>query len=291
MKYVHSLLNYLGSKYSLLNKIIPSFKQPISTFVDLFAGGLNISLNVEAETIIANDINPYLIEMYELFYKTDKQILLDKINKIVYDYGLNYKNEKGYYELREHFNSNRNIIELFVLIRFAFNYMLRMSNNNFNSAFGRVKKNWNSKTQKDFMEFIDALQSKNFKFYNKDFTQIDLLNILDKNSLVYCDPPYFNTNCYNNKWNEEQDKNLFNLLDKLNEKGIRFAYSNLFEYKGKENKLLKEWSKNYFINYIDKNYQVFRNIKEGSTKFSNCVEVFITNYEYSIGNQSLENLF
>ena len=55
-KYIKSPLNYTGGKYKLLNQILPLFPEDINTFVDLFTGGCNVAINVNANRIIANDL-------------------------------------------------------------------------------------------------------------------------------------------------------------------------------------------------------------------------------------------
>ena len=73
---IKSPLNYIGGKYKLLPQILPLFPEHINTFVDLFAGGLDVSINVEAEHVICNDINNYVIGLFEYFqhYTIDELI-------------------------------------------------------------------------------------------------------------------------------------------------------------------------------------------------------------------------
>ena len=52
--YIKSPMNYTGGKYKLLPYILPSFPGELSRFVDLFAGGLNVGINVQADVIYAN---------------------------------------------------------------------------------------------------------------------------------------------------------------------------------------------------------------------------------------------
>ncbi|MCI9427209.1 MAG: hypothetical protein HFI81_05560 [Eubacterium sp.] len=49
-----SPLNYTG-EYKILKHIIPSFPLNIHKFEDLFAGGFNVGINVQADTIYEND--------------------------------------------------------------------------------------------------------------------------------------------------------------------------------------------------------------------------------------------
>ena len=50
--YVKGPLNYTGGKHKLLSQILPLFPKEINTFVDLFCGGGNVTVNVEAKRII-----------------------------------------------------------------------------------------------------------------------------------------------------------------------------------------------------------------------------------------------
>lgn len=50
-KYIKSPLNYIGGKYKLLPQLIPFFPKEINVFVDLFCGGCNVGLNVNAKKI------------------------------------------------------------------------------------------------------------------------------------------------------------------------------------------------------------------------------------------------
>ena len=63
--YIKSPLNYIGGKHKILNQIIPLFPNNIRCFVDLFAGGCNVGINVNAEKIIFNDNLIYLIDLYK----------------------------------------------------------------------------------------------------------------------------------------------------------------------------------------------------------------------------------
>lgn len=68
--FIKSPLNYIGGKYKLLDRIIPGFPEGYKCFVDLFAGGMNVGINVTADTIYVNDQIDYLVELYEYFQQT-----------------------------------------------------------------------------------------------------------------------------------------------------------------------------------------------------------------------------
>lgn len=281
--YIKSPLNYTGGKYKILESVFQAFPRDIKTFVDVFAGGFNVGINVSAERIICNDQITYLIGLFQLFQKTEINDLLKVIKGIIEKYQLTQQNKEGYYALRVEYNKSRDIIKLFVLTCYAFNHQIRFNNSHeFNSPFGRNRSSFNSNIEKNLTQFCQALQEKNIEFSNVDFLELDY-SFLGKNDLVYCDPPYLiSTGNYNDgnrgfkDWKEKEEQELLGLLDKLDSRGIRFALSNVFYHKGMSNELLIEWSKKYKIHYIDKTYSNCNyQFKERNAV---TVEVLVTNY-------------
>lgn len=281
--YIKSPLNYTGGKYKILESVFQAFPKDIKTFVDVFAGGFNVGINVSAERIICNDQITYLIGLFQLFQKTEINDLLKEIKGIIEKYQLTQQNKEGYYALRVEYNKSRDIIKLFVLTCYAFNHQIRFNNSHeFNSPFGRNRSSFNSNIEKNLTQFCQALQEKNIEFSNVDFMELDY-SFLGKKDLVYCDPPYLiSTGNYNDgnrgfkDWKEKEEQELLGLLDKLDSKGIRFALSNVLYHKGMSNELLIEWSKKYKIHYIDKTYSNCNyQFKERNAV---TVEVLVTNY-------------
>lgn len=74
--YVKSPLNYTGGKHKLLPQILPLFPNEINTFVDLFTGGCNVAVNVEAKRIIANDFEEHVINIFKTFQSDDTENLI-----------------------------------------------------------------------------------------------------------------------------------------------------------------------------------------------------------------------
>ncbi len=54
----------------MLKDIIPLFPEKINTFVDLFGGGFNVGVNVNAERIIYNELCNQVVELMN--YLKDK---------------------------------------------------------------------------------------------------------------------------------------------------------------------------------------------------------------------------
>lgn len=283
--YIKSPMNYTGGKYKILEHIIPSFPESINNFVDLFAGGLNVGINVQADTIYANDQITYLVELYKLFQDTSIDSLLSAIKERIAYFNLSQTNAEGYNALRAEYNQSKFLLDLFVLTCYSFNHQIRFnSKHEFNTPFGKERSSFNESIERNLVLFCTALQKKNIILSTGDFRDFDFAR-LTKGDVVYCDPPYLiTTGSYNDgkrgfkDWTESEDSDLLALLDKLNERGILFALSNVFAHKGQTNDALIEWSKKYNVLYIDKTYSnCSYHFKDRGAK---TVEVLITNYEW-----------
>ena len=302
---IQSPLNYTGGKYKLLPQILPHFPKDIDYFVDLFCGGGNVGINVPCNRVLFNDNNSIIRYMFGTFKNMDKEETFRLIDSIIKEYGLSdsdkfgYEyygcnsadglskyNTDGYLRLRDDFNKMQNkdygyYITLYVLIVYSFNNQIRFNRRGeFNLPAG--KRDFNRKMREKLSAFIDRLKSGDYTFESNDFREISDESWDDK-TFVYVDPPYLITCAtYNEQdgWNEELEKELLNYLDKLNDRGIRFALSNVLQSKGKENKLLLDWvNRNigrYRVIYLD--YTYANSNYHTKDRTSKTDEVLIVNY-------------
>lgn len=301
---IPSPLNYIGGKYKLLPQILPLFPKISGTFIDLFCGGCNVGINVNADRVILNDTDENLRYLYNTFKNMDKDVLLKMIEDIIEKYGLSRSdiygyehygcesgkglgeyNKQPYLKLREDFNEHTNFdyyyyAILYVLILYSFNNQIRFNRNGkFNLPVG--KRDYNTKMQKKLSDFIDRLKEGNFVITSADF-EVFSLDGYGENDFIYADPPYLITCAtYNEQggWNEDKERALYKFLDKANEQGIRFALSNVLRSKGKENAILLKWLEDNSqyrtisldYNYSNSNYQT-------KDRSSGSEEVLIVNY-------------
>ena len=281
---VKSPLNYTGGKFALLEQILPYFPEDIDTFVDLFGGGFNVGVNVDANKIVYNDIVSQICELIKVLSTLDEHKIISHINSRIREYDLSKVNQEGFNKFRQMYNKSPSALDLYVLICFSFNHQIRFNSKmQYNNPFGKNKSSFTKSLQNKLENFIQRLQELNLIIENKGFDAFDFSN-LNSRDFVYCDPPYLiSTASYNDGkrgytgWDEKLESTLLNILDELNRNGIRFALSNVIKHKGKDNHLLKEWSKSYnvyFLNndYSNSNYQA-KDRRKNSTE-----EVLITNY-------------
>lgn len=280
MEYVKSPLNYTGGKYKLLPQLLELFPKQVNTFVDLFAGGGNVSVNVKAEKVVFNDLMWQVPEMLQEFKKIGVEESLRKIDEYISSYDLSKENKEGYLALRELYNKGKSDpLMLYTLICYSFNNQIRFNNKGaYNMPFGKDRSSFNPTLREKFITFVQRLQSMEIQFSSKDFRELDL-DTLGENDFVYCDPPYLITVASYNEnggWGEQAERDLLAKLDTLDKAGVKFGLSNVFESKGKENIILKEWAKGYKVHYLDHTYSNCSYHKKD--KQSKDIEVFITNY-------------
>ncbi len=293
-KYLKSPLNYTGGKHKLLPQILPLFPKRIESFVDLFAGGCNVAINVDANKIIANDIDKNIIELYKYFQQNNSEDILQDIEHLIEQYKLSntskygyekYKtnssigvgryNKKPYERLRAAYNKNKSPLLFYTTLIFAFNNQVRFnSKGEFNTPVN--KRDFNKNMQKNFKLFVDKLDALDITFTSLDFKEIEV----PQNAFVYIDPPYLATlAAYNENggWNEHKEQELLDYMDQLNAQGVKFALSNVFQNKGKKNELLIAWSAKYTVHHLQHTYHNCNYQAKNKTNDS-TTEVLVTNY-------------
>ncbi len=296
---VRSPLFYVGDKYKLMNQLSAFFPKNISSYIEPFYGGGSSQLATKAERYVLNDVDKYIVSLHKFLYsyRNRKNVFFKKIFDEIKMYGFScsYKNDVIPLELKKqypktyysHYNKNayqrlkldyntdkNNMLKLYLLLIYGFNHMIRFnSHGDFNLPVGNVDFNRNVYNALD--SFFDIQKDNEIKYSNKDFEKF-LNNVqFDENSFVYLDPPYYISQSeYNKLWSEEDEVRLYNYLDELNAKGVKFGITNLVKHKGNINHIFEEWSRNYNIVKVSSNYISFNDntIKEDS------LELYVYNY-------------
>ena len=161
---------------------------------------------------------------------------------------------------------------LFTLIVFAFNNQIRFNEKReFNLPVGKRDFNNNMRNKDPHIELS-----------SNDFRRIPF-DGLSEHSLIYADPPYLITCATyneNNGWNARLEKQLLTYLDRANDRGIKFALSNVLKNGDKENTILAEWlERNPMYIRHDLNYNYSNSSYHKKDRSKHSTEVLITNFE------------
>lgn len=293
IKAKRSPMFYVGDKYKLINEIKLYFPKEINTFIEPFVGGGSVSLNVKAKKYVLNDIDKYvycllkflkekankedffqeilsLIKKYNLSHSFVEDVVPDKLKKTYKKTYYAKYNKLGYNRLKQDFNKaeKKDSMLLYLLLIYGFNRMLRFnSKGKFNVPVGNV--DFNKNVKKAINDYFNFVKEKEIKLDNLDFKPFIKKNEFKKDDFIYLDPPYLITfSEYNKIWNKEKEIELLGLLNELNEKSIKFAISNVTNYKGRTNKIFSNWMTKYnyaniksnYISYHDNSSKIFKEV-------------------------------
>ena len=101
----------------------------------------------------------------------------------------------------------------------------------------------------------------------------------EEGDFVYLDPPYLvSFATYNPGWSEKEERDMLEILDSLNSRGVRFAMSNALENKGEENTILKEWVEKNGFNVVHFNASYSNSAWCRKDRDTKTDEVLIMNY-------------
>lgn len=301
---IQSALNYTGSKQKLLPQLKPLFPNSYTRFVDLFAGGGSVTANLikqeVAKEYLVNDIENHVIEFFTDISKSNIDTFIseveDKIEKYElsntkkYGYkfyssnsasGLGAYNKEKFLRLRTDYNNHPTSVLFFLLVVFGFNNQIRYNlKGEYNLPVG--KRDFNSKMEEKLRKFAQAIKNDKIKFSSLDFREIEV----NSGDFIYADPPYLITTAAyneNGQWSENDEIDLYRYLDSANEKGAKFALSNVILHKGQENQILMDWVKKYNLYVLDYHYN--NSNYQSKAKHSETVEVLVTNYGKDIVNE------
>ena len=210
-----AFLKWAGGKYSLIDDIKANLPQK-KTLVEPFVGAGSVFLNTNYDHYILSDLNSDLINLYKIIQKEPFSFIHE--SKKLFTSKFNDKDE--YLRIRESFNSTsdqflRSIYFLY-LNRHCFNGLCRYNKKGvFNVPFGRYIKPYFP--EKEILFFSE--KAKKAEFFCQSY--IDTFDLITKESVVYCDPPYAPlsstsnfTSYVSNGFNLDDQAKLANLAEK-----------------------------------------------------------------------------
>lgn len=206
-------------------KLVPFISENIfiksdTLWIEPFMGSGVVGFNLAPKNAVFSDANPHIIQFYNEI--KSGRITGDISREFLKTEGAKLKTEgaKHYYEVRKRFNTYHRSLDFLFLNRSCFNGMIRFNKNyEFNVPYGhkdgRFSKAYITKISNQIFHIQELLQKNNWTFECNSFEEV--LKIADKNSFIYCDPPYIGRHVdYYDSWDEKQEQQLFTTLCKTN---------------------------------------------------------------------------
>lgn len=290
-------LNYTGAKHKLLPFIKQYLPLGCTTLIDVFGGSGELAINLadNFDRVVYNEINTYLYNIIKTFSNVPSDIFVGLVERVVDNYKLDKYNREGFLDCRYDFNKNeyktflRNhvtqkelnsaVITLYVLICHSFNNFLHINREGeFMVPSGANRMWFNPNLRQKLIKYIDKIHTLGGKLelLNNDFKELDYTA---ENTFFVVDPPYFVSDdtysrCSNYKWSEQDEIQLYGILDEIDRSGNKFMLFNALTCNDKVNHYLKEFMKKYrVISNEDAFYNCNYQRKNGKTQ-----EVVIVNY-------------
>ena len=271
------VLKWVGGKRQLLNDIIPMIPKNCSTYVEPFIGGGAVLFELQPKKAIINDFNSELINVYTVIRDYSEELIKEL------QFHKDNNTSEHFYAVREYdrkpeFFSQMTPVQkaarVIYLNKTCYNGLYRgNSAGQFNSPYGKYK-NPNIVNETVIRAMSKYFNENNIVIKNEDFKEA--LKGLRRGAFVYLDPPYMPisssssfTGYTENGFNEDKQRELKELCDKLDKKGIKFLQSN------SDCEFIRELYSGYRIKTI----KAKRAINSKGNSRGEINEVLIYNYE------------
>jgi len=257
-KQYQPFIKWVGGKRGLLEQILPLFPKEFDNYYEPFIGGGAVFFELfsrgllKNKRVILSDINSELINAYNVVKNSSYELIanLEEYKK--------QHSKDFYYKIREldrqeeygALSDLEKATRFIYLNKTCFNGLYRVNKKGyFNTPIGSYK-NPNIADRDTILSASEALQNATIK--QQSFK--DVLQFAKKDDLVYFDPPYYplnetsNFTSYDsNCFLEDEQFELFEIFEKLSDKGVKVVKSN------SDTKFIKDLYKNYDIQIVNAN--------------------------------------
>jgi len=178
------LLKWVGNKYRYANEIAKFFPQDFDTYYEPFVGTGAVLATLQPKKAVASDALEPLIELWKLV-QNDPQAVEDYYEKWINEY--NQSRKPVYNKIKDNFNNKPNGLDLLLLSRTCYGGVIRFTKQGtLSTPIGPHKPIPPETFSKRLREWADRV--KNCEFHFADYKE--LMQKAGSNDLVYCDPPY-----------------------------------------------------------------------------------------------------
>ena len=199
-------MKYFGSKSRIAKHIVPILQKEIdenhiTTYFEPFVGGANIIDKIICPRRVANDLNRYLIELYEHIIKGGE--LPESVSKELYD-----RARIAWHKNEEDMNVSKSYdLDWWEIgaIGFLASYNGRWFDGGYaksgyeKTKYGLRYRDYYRESKDNLLKQIPLLNDVEFYYLSYGYFTPEIEDsIVGKGTLIYCDPPYANTKQFHN---------------------------------------------------------------------------------------------
>lgn len=258
------LLKWIGNKQRFAHEIIDYFPSDIKTYYEPFLGSGAVLGTLTPTRAIASDTLSPLIEIWQTLSKepeTLKDWYSSRWNQLI-----SGDKKEVYEEIKASYNKNPNGADLLFLTRSCYGGVVRFRKSD---AYMSTPCGVHDPiTPQSFATRVDiwASRTQGTRFINSDFEEI--METSQAGDLIYCDPPYSDTQSILYGAQEFILERLFEAIDRCKSRGVKVVLSIDGSKKTGKKVLSIPYPKNLFANeaYINCGRSMLRRFQlEGET--------------------------
>ena len=214
------LLKWIGNKQRFAHEIINYFPKSFGTYYEPFLGSGAVLGSLVPERAIASDNLSPLIEIWQTLRRNPK--LLKSWYQDRWERTQNGDKKAVYEEIKESFNATHSGADLLFLARSCYGGVIRFRRDGYMSTPCGIH---NPIRPESFAERVDIWHERvtGTQFLHADFAEV--MNEAKSGDLVYCDPPYSDSQSILYGAQSFDLQRLFNVISSCKSRGVHVVLS------------------------------------------------------------------
>jgi DNA adenine methylase len=219
--FTRQLLKWIGSKQRLAHAIVSYFPIQMGRYFEPFLGSGAVLGTLAPSAAIASDVFPPLIDIWQTLHRdpaTLKRWYADRWNAV-----MNGEKVAEYEKIKASYNAEPNAADLLFLCRACYGGVVR-----FRKADGYMSTPCGVHSPISPSSFARRVDEWHQRTKGTDFLLLDYAEAMDKaeaGDLVYCDPPYRETQSILYRAQSFNLKRLFQVIARCKDRGVYVALS------------------------------------------------------------------
>jgi DNA adenine methylase len=215
------LLKWIGNKQRFAHEIVSYFPLQYGTYYEPFLGSGAVLATLTPDKAVGSDVFPPLMEIWKMLKGNLSQLKGWYVER--WERSKSQTKEAIYDQVKASYNSNPNGADLLYLCRSCYGGVVR-----FRKADGHMSTPCGAHKPIPAASFSKRADEWNRRCRHTEFVQsdyADVMNLATKGDLIYCDPPYQDTQTILYGAQAFNLSKLFDVISRCKSKGVFVALS------------------------------------------------------------------